>query len=220
MGGNGGRETAMRRVLQFSLACVALDLKRFVAYSSLAQMGFITLGVMAGSKIATVGAVLLMFNHGIITIGFFLIIGYIETRRGSIQIRDFNGLQGPAPVMAALFTLVMLASIGLPGLSGFVSEYLILIGTFATHAWWGVFGAFGVVAAALYLLWAYQRVFHGRAVGANATMTDVTSKERWALVPVVVLIVALGVFPKPVLDRISPSVQQLIEHVAPSGVSK
>ena len=203
-----------------ALACVALDLKRFVAYSSLAQMGFITLGVMAGSKIATVGAVLLMLNHGIITIGFFLIIGYIETRRGSIQIRDFNGLQGPAPVMAAIFTVVMLASIGLPGLSGFVSEYLILIGTFATHAWWGVFGAFGVVAAALYLLWAYQRVFHGRAVGANATMTDVTSKERWVLVPVVVLIVALGVFPKPVLDRISPSVQQLIEHVAPSGVSK
>jgi len=123
-------------------------------------------------------------------------------------------------VMAAMFTVVMLASIGLPGLSGFVSEYLILIGTFATHAWWAVFGALGVVAAALYLLWAYQRVFQGHAVGANATMTDATAKERWVLVPVVLLIVVLGVFPKPVLDRISPSVQQLIEHVAPSGVTK
>ena len=122
--------------------------------------------------------------------------------------------------MAALFTVVMLASIGLPGLSGFVWEYLILIGTFATHAWWGVVGALGVVAAALYLLWAFQRVFHGRAAGANAAMTDVTTKERWVLVPVVGLIVVLGVFPKPVLDRISPSVQQLIEHVAPSGVNK
>ncbi len=124
------------------LACVAKDLKRFVAYSSLAQMGFITLGVVSGSQIATVGAVLLMFNHGIITIGFFLIIGFIEQRRGSYQVADLQGLQGPAPVMAGVFTVVMLASIGLPGLSGFVSEYLILIGTFAVHAWWGVVGAF------------------------------------------------------------------------------
>ena len=127
------------------LACTTPDLKRFVAYSSLAQMGFITLGVMSGSTIATVGAVLLMFNHGVITIGFFLIIGFIEQRRGSILIKDFQGLQGPAPIMAALFTVVMLASIGLPGLSGFVSEYLILIGTFATHAWWAVVATFGVV---------------------------------------------------------------------------
>ena len=203
-----------------ALACVTPDLKRLVAYSSLAQMGFVTLGIMSGSQIATVGAVLLMFNHGIITVGFFLIIGFIEKRRGSILIRDLTGLQGPAPVMAALFTVVMLASIGLPGLSGFVSEYLILIGTFATHAWWAVVASIGVVAAALYLLWAYQRVFHGRAEGANAQLVDATTPERWVLVPVVVLIVALGVFPKPVLDRISPSVQQLIEHVAPSGVNK
>ena len=203
-----------------ALACVTPDLKRLVAYSSLAQMGFVTLGVMSGSQIATVGAVLLMFNHGIITVGFFLIIGFIERRRGSIQIRDLTGLQGPAPVMAALFTIVMLASIGLPGLNGFVSEYLILIGTFATHAWWTLVATLGVVGAALYLLWAYQRVFHGRAEGANAQLADVTTSERWVLVPVVVLIVALGVFPKPVLDRISPSVQQLIEHVAPSGVTK
>jgi NADH-quinone oxidoreductase subunit M len=175
---------------------------------------------MSGSQIATVGSVLLMFNHGIITIGFFLIIGFIENRRGSYQVADLQGLQGPAPVLAGVFTVVMLASIGLPGLSGFVSEYLILIGTFAVHAWWGVVGAFGVVAAAVYLLWAYQRVFQGRAVGANAEIPDASAKERWVLVPIVVLIVALGVFPRPVLDRITPSVHQLIEHVAPHGVSK
>jgi NADH-quinone oxidoreductase subunit M len=203
-----------------ALACVTPDLKRLVAYSSLAQMSFITLGLMAGSKIAMVGAVLLMFNHGVITIGFFLIIGFVDRRRSTATIRDLSGLQGPMPVMAALFTVVMLASIGLPGLSGFVSEYLILIGTFATHAWWGVFGAFGVVAAAVYLLWAYQRVFHGRATGANAQIPDASAKERWVLAPIVVLIVVLGVFPRPVLDRISPSVQQLIEHVAPDGVNK
>ena len=202
------------------VACATPDLKRLIAYSSLAQMGFVTLGVMAGSKVAMVGAVLLMFNHGVITIGFFLIVGFIEQRRGSYQIKDLHGLQGPAPVFAALFTVVMLASIGLPGLSGFVSEYLILIGTFGTHAWWGAAATLGVVAAAAYLLWAYQRVFHGRATGANAEMADASTKERWVLVPVVVLIVALGVFPKPVLDRISPSVQQLIHHVAPHGVNK
>jgi NADH-quinone oxidoreductase subunit M len=202
------------------VACATPDLKRLVAYSSVAQLGFITLGIMAGSKIAMVGAVLLMFNHGVITIGFFLIIGFIEQRRGSYQIKDLTGLQGPAPVMAALFTVVMLASIGLPGLSGFVSEYLILIGTFGTHAWWGAIATTGVLAAAAYLLWAYQRVFQGRAEGANASISDVTSKERWVLVPVVVLILALGVFPKPVLDRITPSVQQLIHHVAPAGANK
>jgi NADH-quinone oxidoreductase subunit M len=202
------------------IACATPDLKRLVAYSSVAQLGFITLGIMTGSKIAMVGAVLLMFNHGVITIGFFLIIGFIERRRGSYQIKDLTGLQGPAPVMAALFTIVMMASIGLPGLSGFVSEYLILIGTFGTHAWWGAIATTGVLAAAAYLLWAYQRVFHGRAEGANASITDLNFKERWVLVPVVVLILALGVFPKPVLDRISPSVQVLIHHVAPAGVNK
>jgi NADH-quinone oxidoreductase subunit M len=161
-----------------------------------------------------------MFNHGIITIGFFLIIGFIERRRGTYTVKDLMGLQGPAPVLAALFTVVMMASIGLPGLSGFVSEYLILIGTFGTHAWWGAFATLGVLAAAAYLLWAYQRVFHGKAEGANAAIPDATAKERWVVVPVVVLIIALGVFPKPVLDRITPSVNVLIHHVAPAGVNK
>jgi NADH-quinone oxidoreductase subunit M len=202
------------------VACATPDMKRLVAYSSLAQMGFITLGIMTGSKIAMEGAVLLMFNHGVITVGFFLIIGFLERRRGTYTVKDLNGLQGPAPVLAALFTVVMMASIGLPGLSGFVSEYLILIGTFGTHAWWGAFATLGVLAAAAYLLWAYQRVFHGKAEGENATIPDATTKERWVLVPVVVLIVALGVFPKPVLDRIAPSVDQLIHHVAPAGVNK
>jgi NADH-quinone oxidoreductase subunit M len=202
------------------VACATPDLKRLVAYSSLAQMGFITLGIMSGSVIGTTGAVLLMFNHGVITIGFFLIIGFIEKRRGSYQIKDLTGLQGPAPVLAAVFTVVMMASLGLPGLSGFVSEFLILVGTFATHPWWGAVGATGVVAAAAYLLWAYQRVFHGRATGVNAEIPDATTKERWVLVPVVVLIVVLGVFPHPFLDRITPSVQQLIHHVSATKAAK
>jgi NADH-quinone oxidoreductase subunit M len=177
-------------------------------------MGFVTLGIMSGSVIGATGAVLLMFNHGVITVGFFLLIGFIEKRRGSYQIKDLTGLQGPAPVLAALFTVVMMASIGLPGLSGFVSEFLILVGTFSTHAWWGAFAATGVIAAAAYLLWAYQRVFHGEASGPNAHIPDATMSERWVLVPVVVLLVALGVFPHPLLDQITPSIQQLLHHVA------
>ncbi len=203
-----------------ALAAVTPDLKRVVAYSSLAQMGFVTLGVVTGSKIAMVGAVLLMFNHGVITAGLFLVIGFIERRRGTATIADLRGLQGPAPVLAALFTVVMLASIGLPGLSGFVSEFLVLLGAFATHPWWALVATLGVVLAALYLLWAYQRVFHGRATGPNESVADATHAERWVLAPIVVLVVVLGVFPKPVIDRITPSVQQLIVHVAPAGVSK
>ncbi len=202
------------------VACATPDLKRLVAYSSVAQLGFITLGVMSGSVIGATGAVLLMFNHGVITIGFFLLIGFIEQRRGSYQIKDLTGLQGPAPVMAALFTVVMMASIGLPGLSGFVSEFLILVGSFGTHPWWAAVAATGVIAAAAYLLWAYQRVFHGKAAGPDAHIPDATNKERWVLVPVVALILVLGVFPKPVLDRITPSVDVLIHHVAPTAVTK
>ncbi len=202
------------------VACATPDLKRLIAFSSLAQMGFITLGVVSGSQIAAVGAVLLMFNHGVITVGFFLLVGFIERRRATYQIADLAGLQGPAPVLAALFTLVMMASIGLPGLSGFVSEYLILIGTFATHVWWAAVATLGVAAAAAYLLWSYQRVFHGPSRGDNGDFADATTAERWVLVPVVVLIVALGVFPRPVLEKITPSVHQLIEHVAPAGVNK
>ncbi|HEY1825951.1 MAG TPA: NADH-quinone oxidoreductase subunit M [Acidimicrobiales bacterium] len=196
------------------VACATPDLKRLVAFSSLAQMGFVTLGVMSGSVIGATGAVLLMFNHGIITIGFFLLIGFIEQRRGSYQIKDLTGLQGPAPVLAALFTLVMMASIGLPGLSGFVSEFLVLVGTFATHAWWAGVATTGVIAAAAYLLWAYQRVFHGVATGPNAEIADASLAERWVMVPVVVLIVAVGVFPHPLLDQITPSVSLIVHHLA------
>jgi NADH-quinone oxidoreductase subunit M len=189
-----------------TVAAVSKDLKRLVAYSSMAQVGFIVLGSVSGSAIATSGAVLLMFNHGVITAGFFLLIGFVERRRGTSKVADLIGLQRPAPVLAATFTIVMLASIGLPGLSGFVGEFLILIGTFAAHEWFAVVATLGVILAALYLLWAYQRVFHGRAEGANAEVKDLNHRERWVMVPVIVLVVVLGVFPRPLLSRINPTV--------------
>ena len=117
--------------------------------------------------------------------------------------------------MPVIFTLVMLASIGVPGLNGFVGEFLILAGTFSAHRWWAVVSILGVVISAVYMLWAYQQVFHGsRDEGADeSTFRDVTTRERLVLVPLIVLIVFLGVYPKPVLDRIEPSVNQLLAHI-------
>jgi len=196
-----------------AVACVQRDLKRLVAYSSLAQVGFIALGTFAFSTQALTGAVLLMLNHGIITAAFFLLIGFIAQRRGTWQADELRGLQGPAPVLAAAFTIVMLASIGLPGLNGFISEYLVLIGTYLTHQWWALVATFGVVVAAIYLLWAYQRVFHGKAEGENATTKDLSFSERAVIAPLILLIIALGIFPKPLLDRIEPSVNRTIDNI-------
>ena len=121
-----------------------------------------------------------------------------------------------APVMAAVFTVVMMASIGVPGLNGFVSEFLVLSGTFITHRWWAVVAVLGVIVAAIYLLWAYQQVFHGEPKEADAKTRDLVLIERLIMAPLIILIVFLGVYPKPVLDRINPSVNQLIAHVESS----
>jgi NADH-quinone oxidoreductase subunit M len=137
----------------------------------------------------------------------------IYERRHTRQISELNGLQRAAPWLAGVFTVVMLSSVGVPGLNGFVGEFLVLIGTFLTHRWYAVVGATGVILAALYLLWAYQRVFHGEPSGDNATMRDMSWRERWVMAPLLVAIVFLGVYPKPVLDRIQPSVDAVLAHV-------
>jgi len=195
------------------------DLKRLVAYSSVAHLGFIVLGTFAFTNQGMTGGVLQMVNHGLSTGALFLLVGMIYERRHTRQISELGGLQKPAPMLAAAFTVVMLSSIAVPGLNGFVGEFLILTGTFVTHRWWAVVGTAGVVLAALYLLWAYQRVFHGPAEGDNATIPDLTWRERGVLLPLIVLIVALGVYPKPVLDRIEPSVDRLLHHVGTAGAS-
>jgi NADH-quinone oxidoreductase subunit M len=195
------------------VATVQKDLKRLVAYSSVAHLGFIVLGTFAFTTTGLSGGVLQMVNHGLSTGALFLLVGMIYERRHTRLISELNGLQKPMPVLAAVFTLVMLSSIGLPALNGFVGEFLILIGTFVTRRWWAVVGTAGVILAAVYLLWAYQRVFHGTPDEANADLPDMTWKERAVMVPLVLGIVFLGVYPKPVLDRIDPSVDRLLEHV-------
>ena len=195
------------------VATMQRDLKRLVAYSSVAHLGFIVLGTFSLNTEGIEGGLLQMVNHGVSTGALFLLVGMIYERRHTRQIDELGGLQKAAPMMAAVFTLVMLSSIGLPGLNGFVGEFLILVGAFNAHRWWAVIAAAGVILAALYLLWAYQRVFHGPAEGDNAEMPDLRLREGLVRAPLLALIVFMGVYPKPVIERMEPTVDALVAHV-------
>jgi NADH-quinone oxidoreductase subunit M len=198
-------------------ATMQKDLKRLVAYSSVAHLGFIVLGTFAFTTQAITGSVMQMVNHGISTGALFLMVGWIYERRKTRQIADLKGIQAVAPIFAAGFTVVMLSSIGVPGLNGFVGEYLILIGSFLSARWYVVVAATGVILAALYLLWAYQRVFHGEPDEDNKTFAELKLKEAAVLLPFIGIIVFTGVYPKPMLDRIEPAVASLIATVSERG---
>jgi NADH-quinone oxidoreductase subunit M len=190
------------------------DLKRLVAYSSVAHLGFIVLGTFAFTSQSLSGGVLQMINHGISTGALFLLVGMIYERRHTRAIAELTGIQKVAPIFAAAFMIIMLSSIGVPGLNGFVGEYLVLIGSFLTARWWTVVAATGVILAALYLLWAYQRVFHGEPDEANRTFPELRLKEGAVLLPFIAIAVFSGVYPKPMLDRIEPSVDALMAHIS------
>lgn len=187
------------------VAIVQKDLKRLVAYSSVAHLGFVVLGMFVGSLQGMSGGVLQMLSHGLSTGALFMLVGMIYERRHTRLIAELGGLQKSVPIISGIFLFVVLSSIGLPGLNGFVGEFLVLLGTFARYRWWVIPAAFGVVLAAIYLLWAYQRVFHGEPTGDNRDMQDLRVREAIMLAPVLVLIVAIGVYPKPFLQRIEPS---------------
>jgi NADH-quinone oxidoreductase subunit M len=195
------------------VAAMQKDLKRLVAYSSVAHLGFIVLGTFSLTTQGIQGGVLQMVNHGISTGALFLLVGMIYERRHTREIAALKGLQKSAPILAGVFTVVMLSSIGLPGLNGFPGEFLILLGSFLTFRWWAVVAAAGVILAALYLLWAYQRVFHGEPDADNEDVADMTWREGLVMAPLLGLIVFLGVYPKPMLERIEPAVAQLITHI-------
>ena len=195
------------------VATMQRDLKRLVAYSSVAHLGFIILGTFALTTQGIQGGVVQMVNHGISTGALFLLVGMIYERRHTREISALKGLQKSAPILAGVFTLVMLSSIGLPGLNGFNGEFLILVGSFLTRRWFTVVAAVGVILAALYLLWAYQRVFHGEPDEENASVSDLTWREGLVMAPLLGLIVFLGVYPQPMLDRIEPAVARLVTHI-------
>ncbi len=194
-------------------ATMQTDLKRLVAYSSVAHLGFIVLGTFAMTPEALSGGVMQMVNHGVSTGALFLLVGMIYERRHTRQIAELRGLQKVAPIFAGFFMIVMLSSIGVPGLNGFVGEFLILIGSFDTARWWVIIGTTGVILAALYLLWAYQRVFHGEPDEANASFPELRLREGLLLGAFVVAIVFTGLYPKPMLSRIEPSIMSVLEHV-------
>ena len=194
-------------------ATMQKDLKRLVAYSSVAHLGFIVIGTFALNTEGLSGGLLQMVNHGVSTGALFLLVGWLYERRHTREIAKLGGLQKPAPIFAAVFMVVLLSSIGLPGLNGFVGEFLALLGAFAAFKWWATAAATGVIIAALYLLWAYQRVFHGPVDDDNADMADLTWSEGAIMVPFLVAIFFMGLYPKPVIERMEPAVDALIAHV-------
>jgi NADH-quinone oxidoreductase subunit M len=199
------------------LAIGSKNLMRFVAYTSISHFGFIVLGIFVLTRQTLTGSTFYMLNHGLSTAALFLVAGYLVKRRGSANIDDFGGVQKVAPVAAGLLLFAGLSTLSLPGLSSFVSEFMVLAGTFGKHPVYAGAATLAIVLAALYILVTYQRTMTGPvAPGVAATVTEVTGRERLAIAPLVVLILVLGVYPKPVLALIEPSTTLLQNSV---GVS-
>jgi NADH-quinone oxidoreductase subunit M len=193
------------------VATVQPDLKKLVAYSSVSHLGFVVLGLFAMTPLGVTGSLYQMLNHGLSTGGLFLLVGMIYERRHTRQIADFGGLWATVPLFAVCFLLVMLASVGLPGLNGFVGEFLILCGAFGRFPWLTAVATAGVVLGALYLLWMYQRVVFGPVThDENRRLADLSGRELAVLVPVIALCVVMGVYPAPFLSRMQPSVDRIL----------
>ena len=195
------------------VAMVQPDIKRLVAYSSVAHMGFVVLGVFALNSAATSGSVVQMVNHGLSTGALFILVGFMYERTHSRNIADYSGLAKATPVFGGLFLIVALSSLALPGLNGFAGEFPILLGTYQTTPWAAIAAAFGVIFAALYLLWAYQRMFHGPVGGKAVGMLDLTLREKAVMAPIVAAIVAIGLYPAPLYDRVTPTVDQILAEI-------
>ena len=189
------------------------DMMRLIAYTSLSHFGFITLGIFAMTSQGQSGSTLYMVNHGFSTAGLFIIGGFLVSRRGSRLIADYGGVQRVAPLLAGVFLVMGLASLALPGLSSFVSEFLVLVGTFTRYPAYAVLATLGIVLAAIYVLFWYQRVATGPATEHVKGFRDLGGREMLAVVPLVALIVALGFFPKPLLDVINPAVSRTLHEV-------
>jgi NADH-quinone oxidoreductase subunit M len=189
------------------------DLKRLIAYTSISHFGFIVLGIFALTSQGGTGATLYMVNHGFATGALFLIAGFMIVRRRSQRIADYGGVQKVAPVLAGLFLISGLAGLALPGLSTFVSEFLVLIGTFTRYKVAASFATAGIILAAIYILWMYQRTMTGPVRAEVASMPDLKPRELWAVGPLIALLIFFGVYPKPLLNLINPAVQSTLSQV-------
>jgi NADH-quinone oxidoreductase subunit M len=196
------------------VAMVQPSLKKLVAYSSVSHLGFVVLGIFSFTQLGLVGAVFVMLAHGISTGGLFMLCGIIFDRKHTYEIKEFGGLATPMPVYATFFLFIVLASVGLPLLNGFVGEFLVLSGAFQARALYGVLAATGVIWSAAYLLWMYQRVFYGKIVNpANAGLADLALHERAALWPAAIMALAMGVAPLFWIHSIDPAVHSALTPV-------
>jgi NADH-quinone oxidoreductase subunit M len=197
------------------------DMKRLIAYSSVSHMGFVMLGMFAFNHQGVQGSILQMINHGLSTGGLFLIVGLIYDRRHTRLISELGGLSRQMPVYATLFAIIMFASMGLPGLNGFIGEFLILIGAFQVRWWWGAFAVTGIVLGAAYMLWLYQRTMFGEITKEeNRTLPDLDAREVATLVPIVVFCFWIGLYPAPFLKAMEASVTNVIQTVERGAAGK
>jgi NADH-quinone oxidoreductase subunit M len=195
------------------VALMQEDVKKLIAYSSVAHMGFVTMGLFAMTVQGVAGGIFQMISHGIVSAALFLCVGVIYDRMHTREIAAYGGLVNRMPVYAFVFMVFALANIGLPGTSGFVGEFLALIGTFRVNNWVATLATIGTILSAAYMLWLYRKVIFGRLEKPSlAAITDVGWREIVVLAPLVVLTIVFGLYPRPVLDISAVSVAQLIDN--------
>ena len=194
------------------LAIGQRDINGLIAFTSISHFGFITLGIFAMTSQGLTGASLYMVNHGFSTAALFLVAGWMASRRGSTKIEDFGGLQRVTPVMAWAFFIAGMSALALPGLSSFVSEFLVLVGTFTRYPLAAIIGTTGIVLAALYVLLTVQRSLHGPTTPGNESLSDLNIREKIAIAPVIAILVIFGFFPKPITDVLNPASHEVMAH--------
>jgi NADH-quinone oxidoreductase subunit M len=198
------------------IAIAQRDLKALVAYSSISHLGFIALGIFALNGEGIEGSVLQMVNHGIIASALFIIVGILEKKMGTRNLNDFRGLGKAMPVLYGMFMLITLAALGLPGLNGFVGEFLILMGVWTSHLLadlstiYVLMGGLAIVFASIYMLYMFQGAMQERNDEIPEALTDINRREFGLLLPACILVVIIGLYPKPIIDRISPSVESVL----------
>lgn len=195
------------------LAIGQTDVMRLIAYTSISHFGFIILGIFVMTSQGQSGSTLYMINHGLSTAALFLIAGFLVSRRGTRVIRAFGGVQKVAPVMAGTFLVAGLATLSLPGLAPFISEFLVLIGTFTRYPVLAVFASTALVLSAIYILWMYQRMMTGAVTEGNERVRDLVPRELVVVAPLIALLLVLGVYPKPALDVINPAVDHTLTTI-------
>jgi len=209
-------------IIYGAMVCmVQPDMKRLIAYSSVSHMGFVMLGMFAFNAQGVQGSLLQMINHGLSTGGLFLIVGLIYDRRHTRLISELGGLSRQMPIYATLFAIIMFASMGLPGLNGFIGEFLILIGVFQVRWWWGAFAVTGIILGAAYMLWLYQRIMFGEITkDENKTLPDLDAREMATLLPIIAFCFLIGLYPAPFLKAMEVSVANTIQAVEKGAAGK